>query len=845
MFQSLRDTLKALPVHSVIGDVVKDVLESKVTVLAAPTGSGKSMLLPSALADAGDDQVVVLVPRRFLATDAACNVAELSGAELGEEVGFALGQVNGERSMHGPDTKLLFCTYGYALRSGLINKARTIVLDEVHEGDEHISLARAVLHQRKRKDPGLRILEMSATVNAEAQAAFWKDIAPTSVHHAESLKPACDLIHESPMLAGNNGRTIEQVVVDLLENGAGDRRWHASADPATDNEAEDYAKMLEQFGNVSGKGCNGIAVFRGGVKEVETTVANLQRLLQSSGIRHVEVVGIHGSTPSDERRAARLPPKKGWRKIIVGTNVIESGVNLLWVDAGVSDGVRKVPHHRADTGAETLVEEDLPQSGIIQQMGRVNRNSAMTGFDKGIFILHAKNNFEQRRRQNGPAIEHESIMAPAFHAASLGYDPTRLKWDVSPQHVSALPARLERAQEELARLELVHGDWSLTHEGEFIRNLPVSPEMGAMLNEARHIDEQHLRAGKPSRALRDTVIIAAIAESRSLKVSSKDNHHGDQHGTSDLLDALNAYRAIVIHANKRGILKPVLDKTSESFLATASQPELQELHGQRDVLAEQYEKYNMSLNGFLQVTQLVAEIGARLNAKGGITLQPITADETYDAARYNELKRCILNGSSNKLFQFEHDGLRDLLRDHGHQQRENGQPFSGYELAESSIISKRMSEGALVTGQLREVKPKRKPSATRDEPQTRGKKKNGGENGRDTLLVVSNATVIPPEVFVSWVKGKAERSPMGDMSQDIIVDSHLSPDGRLHANYAGKARFEVPLPPAIRAEAKGMLGLEEQHGHNGHSKKHKKKGGKQAWANRLAEAADTRGRQVE
>jgi HrpA-like RNA helicase len=181
VFQKLRDTLKDLPVYGIIADVVKDVHAGTVTLVAARTGSGKSMMLPSALADAGDEQVVVLVPRRFLATDAACNVAELSETTLGFEVGFALGQVNDEKSLHVPDTQLLFCTYGYALRSGLINRARTLVLDEVHEGDEHISLARAVLHERKQREPDLRILEMSATVNARRQASFWQDIATTTI----------------------------------------------------------------------------------------------------------------------------------------------------------------------------------------------------------------------------------------------------------------------------------------------------------------------------------------------------------------------------------------------------------------------------------------------------------------------------------------------------------------------------------------------------------------------------------------------------------------------------------------------------------------------------------------
>lgn len=797
-FQPLRDKLKALPVHSIISDVVKDVHDGKVTVLAAPTGSGKSMMLPSALADASDEQVVVMVPRRFLATDAAYNVAELSGTKLGQEVGFALGQVNAEKSLHTPSTKLLFCTYGYALRSGLISMARTIVLDEVHEGDEHISLARAVLHARKKNDSTLCILEMSATVNASAQASYWKDVARTSVHHAESKKHACELRHESPMRAGNKGRTIEQVVVGLLQGEEGSHRLPSTSEDTTASSREDFARLLDEPHSA---GRNGIAVFRGGIKEVENTVIEIKRLLKD--IHRVEVVGIHGSTPSDERRAARLPPKPGWRKIIVGTNVIESGVNLLWVDAGVSDGVRKVPHHRADTGANTLVSQELPQTGITQQMGRINRNPEATQFAKGIFILHAKNSFVQRPEQSGPAIERESMLAPAFHAASLGYNPTALKWDIGTLHASGLPARLEQARQELLRLELIHDDWSLSDQGEFINHLPVSPETGAMLNEAHRIDEQRLRSGKPARVLRDAVILAAISEGRNLKINSKHNHRGDQHCTSDSIDAMNAYRAIVAQASQSEILAPVLRKNDENYLATATQDQLAKLQGQRAKLEQLCTKHNMTVQGFIQTAQLVAEISSRLEKYDGVKLHAPVTDEKYDAARYDELKRCILNGRVNQLFQFEQGGLRDLLRDYGNGRSDKGLPFSGYEIAESSIVNSRPPEGTLVVGDLREVLPKGKAGKLPDDASlSKKKRKNACDEAAGPLLVVSNATVIPPHVFIAWAKDRAERSTSLD---SIVADGHLSPDGKLHAKYAGKAHFELPVPHTAMIDAGYLL----------------------------------------
>jgi HrpA-like RNA helicase len=170
----------------------------------------------------------------------------------------------------------------------------------------------------------------------------------------------------------------------------------------------------------------------------------LRKLLDEAKIPNVEVVGIHGSTPSYEREAARAAPKPGWRKIIVGTNVIESGVNLRWLDSGVSDGVRKVPHYRTDSGANALVAEDLPQSGITQQMGRVNRDPEYSGFEKGLFVLHAKNRFENRRKENTRAIERESMLAPAFHAVCLGHDPSQLKWDVHHTLKADFAKKLER-----------------------------------------------------------------------------------------------------------------------------------------------------------------------------------------------------------------------------------------------------------------------------------------------------------------------------------------------------------------------------------------------------------------
>jgi HrpA-like RNA helicase len=606
------------------------------------------------------------------------------------------------------------------------------------------------------------------------------------------------------MRAGNKDRSIEEVVIGLLE-GEGRESATAStpAPAAADGGHNEFASMLAQSEHSIHHGSKGIAVFRGGVKEVENTVIELKKILAAEGISKVEVVGIHSGTPSDERRDARRPPRDGWRKIIVGTNVIESGVNLRWVDAGVSDGVRKVPHHREDTGADALVPEDLPQAGIIQQMGRINRDPAATGFARGIYILHAKNNFEQRLKQNGPAIDRESMLAPAFHAASLGYDPTQLKWDISPEHKAGLAARLERARQDLMRLELIHSDWSLTSEGAFINRLPVSPETGAMLNEAHMLDLQRLREKKPARVLRDMILIAAIGESRNLKLYSKKHHGADRERTSDLIDAMNAFRNARARATEAGIVPSVVIASNENELATATKEELHTLAMQRAALDAICADDNLSVNGYIQVAQLVSEISKRLGDKLGIAIAESDTPEPYDATRYDELKRAILNGHVNQLYQLEHGELRDLIRDTGNRKRDNGLPFSGYEIAESSIVhgNKKIGlESTLVVGYLRELQPKRAQGKPDDE-RGAARKKATGDARNEPMLVLSEVSIIPAPVFVSWAKDRAERYA------PVISAAHVSPDGKLHANYAGHARFELPLSGEALRDAALLVSL--------------------------------------
>src|SRR5262245_610393 len=83
-----------LPVRSVLGRVAAALDAHGAAVLVAPPGTGKTTLVPPALAEHRTGRVLVAEPRRLATRAAAARMAALLGEPVGETVGYA---VRGER----------------------------------------------------------------------------------------------------------------------------------------------------------------------------------------------------------------------------------------------------------------------------------------------------------------------------------------------------------------------------------------------------------------------------------------------------------------------------------------------------------------------------------------------------------------------------------------------------------------------------------------------------------------------------------------------------------------------------------------------------------------------------
>src|ERR1700677_1107702 len=155
--------------------MIESLRQTPNLVIEAPPGAGKTTRVPPAVLDVVQGNVIVLEPRRIAARMAARRVARELGEEVGESVGY---QVRFEEKT-GPRTRLRFVTEGILTRRLLTDPTLkgidAIVLDEFHERHLDSDLALALLKRLQHTRPEIRIIVMSATLDAAPIARYLGD----------------------------------------------------------------------------------------------------------------------------------------------------------------------------------------------------------------------------------------------------------------------------------------------------------------------------------------------------------------------------------------------------------------------------------------------------------------------------------------------------------------------------------------------------------------------------------------------------------------------------------------------------------------------------------------------
>ncbi|XLU97179.1 hypothetical protein S245_011519, partial [Arachis hypogaea] len=176
---------KSLPAFKEKEGLLQAIARNQVIVISGETGCGKTTQIPQYVLESEIESgrgafcsIICTQPRRISAMAVSERVSSERGEPLGETVGFKV-RLEG---MKGKNTHLLFCTSGILLRRLLsdrnLNGITHVFVDEIHERGMNEDFLLIVLKDLLPRRPDLRLVLMSATLNAELFSNYFGS-APT------------------------------------------------------------------------------------------------------------------------------------------------------------------------------------------------------------------------------------------------------------------------------------------------------------------------------------------------------------------------------------------------------------------------------------------------------------------------------------------------------------------------------------------------------------------------------------------------------------------------------------------------------------------------------------------
>jgi ATP-dependent helicase HrpB len=420
-----------LPVEECVPALRRALAEAGAAVLVAPPGAGKTTIVPLRLLEEpwlAGGRIVVLEPRRLATRAAARRMASL----LGEEVGGTVGYTTRDERRVGRSTRIEVVTEGVLTRrlqgDPSLPGVGLVVFDELHERNLHADLALAlVLDARPALRPDLRLLAMSATLEAAKVAA---------------------LLSDAPVVE-SEGRAHE-VTVRWVP-----RRPKERLDAAT--VATVQRAVREEAGDV--------LVFLPGAADIRRVEAALTLPAE------VDVRPLFGALPAPAQDAALAPSPPGRRRVVLATDIAETSLTVEGVRVVVDSGESRTPRFDARSGLTKLHTGPISRASAEQRAGRAGRTGPGVAYRLWSKLEHAA-----RRPYAEPEIASVDLAGLALELAVWGADPAQLSFLDPPP-----PRALEEARSLLTMLGAVDAGGRPTPLGRAMADLPVHPRLARMV----------------------------------------------------------------------------------------------------------------------------------------------------------------------------------------------------------------------------------------------------------------------------------------------------------------------------------------------------------------------------
>ena len=387
--QNMIKARRTLPAWSMQGAIVEAIDAYQCVIISGETGSGKStqsvqFVLDHLLCHGRFARILCTQPRRISAIGLAERVSNERCTELGDEVGYV---IRGESKMS-QKTEITFMTTGVLLRrlqssAGMVESLENIThifVDEVHERSLDTDFLLALLRDAMKLLPQLKIVLMSATLDAQVFSDYFRKpsieaslVAPHvgHVHISGRTFPVRDLyLDDLTGLIGGREDSAYGIGNEDERDGFPTSKRIPSLGMGINYEL--ICNLVRHVNDELGNSPGGVLIFLPGTLEIERCMTAIRNIPRTHGLP------LHASLLPAEQRRVFLPPPQGTRKVVCATNVAETSITIEDIVAVIDSGRVKETNYNPTDNIVQLSEVWASKAACKQRRGRAGRVSAGT-----------------------------------------------------------------------------------------------------------------------------------------------------------------------------------------------------------------------------------------------------------------------------------------------------------------------------------------------------------------------------------------------------------------------------------------------------------------------------------
>jgi HrpA-like RNA helicase len=521
-YRKMIEQRSRLPAYEMRAEIIGIIQDAQVVVISGETGCGKTTQVPQIVLDwmirqgkGAECNMVCTQPRRISAMGVADRIASERVEKVGETVGYQI-RLETRRSAK---TRLLLCTTGVLLRrlqcDPLLEGVSHIFVDEIHERDLNTDFLLIILRGLIKKRPRVKLVLMSATLNALQFAEYFSATTGSATpiveipgrafpvkdfyleHALELTGHRIDATHECAYKGGSSGGRggggRGRVGGNAGNGGPGEapkrptarelkKKFPSLSDQtirslvAVDEALINYELIEALVGHIAENSAEGaILIFLPGLMEIQTLYEKLQC---SAAEKSLQVFALHSSLSTAEQKAIFTHPPKGIRKVVVATNIAETSITIDDVVYVIDAGRVKENQYDHEKNMAMLVETWVSLASAKQRRGRAGRVQAGVAYH--LFSSVTKETLSEYTMPEMHRVPLHEMVLQIKVLDLMGGDAVGFLGEaVTPPDSQAVTTALDTLR-RLQAIDLDEAD-RLTPLGYHLANLPVDPALGKIL----------------------------------------------------------------------------------------------------------------------------------------------------------------------------------------------------------------------------------------------------------------------------------------------------------------------------------------------------------------------------